>query len=65
MITKTINKTNKITLRLQFIFIKKKYLNTSARKISHKLAISKWNKKGVVNYDGTDFKTNLKADIRV
>ena len=43
--------------------IKKKYLNTSARKISHKLAISKWNKKGVVNYDGTKIKLNYKAAL--
>ena len=43
--------------------IKKKYLNTSARKISHKLAISKWNKKGVVNYDETKIKLNYKAAL--
>ena len=43
--------------------IKKKYFNTSARKISNKLKISKWKKKGVINYDGSELKTNLKAAL--
>ena len=43
--------------------IKNKYINSSARKISPRLKIDKWIKKGVVNYDGTDFKTNLKAAL--
>ena len=42
---------------------KKKYFNTSARKISNKLKISKWKKKGVINYDGSELKTNLKAAL--
>ena len=41
----------------------KKYINSSARKISHKLKIAKWKRKGVVNIDGTDLKTNLKAAL--
>ena len=43
--------------------IKKKYINLSARKISHKLTISKWKSKGVVNIDGSELKTNLKAAL--
>ena len=33
--------------------INKKYINLSARKINYRLKISKWKKKGVVNYNGT------------
>ena len=43
--------------------IKKKYINTSARKISNKLKISKWIGKGVVNFDGSKLQTNLKAAL--
>jgi len=43
--------------------IKKKYLNFSARKISSRLRISQWKKKGVVKFDGTEFETNLKAAL--
>ena len=43
--------------------VQKKYINLSARKISHKLKISKWKKKGVVNIDGSELKTNLKAAL--
>ena len=43
--------------------LKKKYINLSARKISHKLTISKWKSKGVVNIDGSELKTNLKAAL--
>jgi len=43
--------------------IKKKYMNSSARKISHRLRISKWKQKGVIKFDGTEFKTNLKAAL--
>ena len=43
--------------------IKKKYLNLSAKKISNKLKINKWKQNGVVNYDGTELKTNLKAAL--
>ena len=38
-------------------------MNLSARKISHKLKISKWKKKGVVNIDGSELKTDLKAAL--
>ena len=43
--------------------VQKKYINLSARKISHKLKISKWKSKGVVNFDGSELKTNLKAAL--
>ena len=43
--------------------VQKKYINLSARKISHKLKISKWKSKGVVNIDGSELKTNLKAAL--
>ena len=43
--------------------VKKKYINLSARKIYHKLKISKWKSKGVVNFDGSELKTNLKAAL--
>ena len=35
----------------------------SAKKISNKLKINKWKQNGVVNYDGTELKTNLKAAL--
>ena len=43
--------------------IQDKYINSSARDISHRLKIKKWKSKGVVNMDGTDLKTNLKAAL--
>jgi membrane-bound lytic murein transglycosylase B len=43
--------------------IKKKYINTSARTITNELKLSKWEKMGVVNIDGSEFKTNLKASL--
>jgi len=43
--------------------IKKKYVNLSARTISNRLNISKWKRKGVINLDGIDIKTNLKAAL--
>ena len=43
--------------------IKKKYINSSAKKLTHKFKISKWKKKGVINYDGSEFDTNLKAAL--
>ena len=43
--------------------INKKYINLSARNISHKLKISKWREKGVVKFDGSEFETNLKAAL--
>ena len=43
--------------------INKKFINTSARGISNELKLSKWKKKGVINFDGSDYKTNLKASL--
>ncbi len=43
--------------------IKDKYINLSARTISNRLKIKKWIKKGVINFDGTELKTNLKAAL--
>ena len=43
--------------------IKDKYINSSARKISNKLKIAKWKRKGVVNFDGTELETNFKAAL--
>ena len=43
--------------------INKKYINSSARNISHRLKISKWREKGVVNIDGSELETNLKAAL--
>ena len=43
--------------------VKKKYINSSARKISNKLKISMWKRKGVVNIDGSELQTNLKAAL--
>ena len=39
------------------------YFNFSARNISNRLKVSKWKQKGIVNYDGTELKTNLKAAL--
>ena len=43
--------------------IKKKYLNSSARNIKNKLKISRWKKQGIVNFDGSELKTNFKAAL--
>ena len=43
--------------------IKDKYINSSARTISNRLKIKKWKKKGIINWDGTDLTTNLKAAL--
>ena len=43
--------------------INEKYLNSSARKISNKLKISKWEKKGIVSYDGTEFEIDLRSAL--
>ena len=40
-----------------------KYINLSARKISNRLKITKWQRKGIVSLDGTKLKTNLKAAL--
>ena len=43
--------------------INKKYINSSARQINYRLKVSKWKKKGVVNYNGTDLNSDLKAAL--
>jgi len=43
--------------------INKKFINSSARTISNRLKISKWMSKGIINYDGSDLATNLKAAL--
>ena len=43
--------------------VKKKYINSSAKKISHKLKISQWKQIGVVNIDGSELETNLNAAL--
>ena len=43
--------------------IKKKYFNLSAKKISNKLKISQWTKKGVVSFDGTELPKKYKAAL--
>ena len=40
-----------------------KYINKSARGITYRLKISKWNKKGIVNLDGSKLKSNFKAAL--
>ena len=41
--------------------IKKKYLNSSARKMNYKKKISQWKRMGIINYDGTELKNKYKA----
>ena len=43
--------------------MKSKYLNSSAKKITNKLKISKWKTKGVVNFDGSELNSNFKAAL--
>ena len=43
--------------------IKMKFINSSASKIKNRLKVSDWTKKGIVNYDGSDLKTNLNAAL--
>ena len=43
--------------------INKKYMNSSAKKIKYKMKVSKWKKKGIVNYDGTELKSKLEAAL--
>ena len=43
--------------------IPNKYINSSARKISNRLSISKWRKKGIINYDGSKLSYNYKAAL--
>ena len=43
--------------------INKKYINSSARKISNRIKISKWKKKGIISYDGNEINYKLKAAL--
>ena len=43
--------------------INKKYINTSAKKISYKLKNSKWKKLGVSNFDGSELQIKYKAAL--
>ena len=43
--------------------IRKKYLNSSAKKLKNKLPISKWRKMGIVNIDGSELTDNYKAAL--
>ena len=43
--------------------INKKYINSSARTISNRLKVNKWKKKGLINFDGSNLKTNLEAAL--
>ena len=43
--------------------VNKKYINSSARNISHRLKISKWKKKGVKKIDGGELKGVMKAAL--
>ena len=43
--------------------INKKYINTSARNISNSLKISKWIKKGIVSFDGSELKSIYNAAL--
>ena len=43
--------------------INKKFINTSARKISNHLKVSKWKQKGIIRIDNIELKGNLKAAL--
>ena len=43
--------------------IKDKYINKSARNISNRFKIKKWKEKGIIKFDRSEFKTNLKAAL--
>ena len=43
--------------------IKDKYVNSSARNIKYRFKINKWKQKGVLNYDGTELESDLKAAL--
>jgi membrane-bound lytic murein transglycosylase B len=40
-----------------------KFVNSSARNISNRLKFNEWKKKGIISFDGTEIKTNLKAAL--
>ena len=43
--------------------INNKYINSSARNIKNRLEVKKWKKKGVVNFDGSEIDSDLKAAL--
>ena len=43
--------------------INNKYINSSARNIKNRLPISKWKKKGVITFDGSEINSDLKAAL--
>ena len=43
--------------------IKKKYINLSARNIKNRLKVSDWKKKGILNYNGTELESDLRAAL--
>ena len=43
--------------------INNKYINSSARNIKNRLEVTKWKKKGVVNFDGSEIVSDLKAAL--
>ena len=43
--------------------VKKKYINLSARKISNRFKIKKWKQIGLVAFDDTELKSNLRAAL--
>jgi len=43
--------------------VKKKFLNSSAKKLNNKLPISKWKKMGITNMDGSELSSNLTAAL--
>ena len=40
-----------------------KFINSSARGIKNRLRVNKWKKKGVINFEGDDMKSNQKAAL--
>ena len=43
--------------------INNKYINSSARNIENRLKISKWKKKGITSFDGSNINSDLKAAL--
>ena len=43
--------------------INSKYINSSARNISHRLKVSEWKEKGIVGFKDISLKTNFKAAL--
>lgn len=43
--------------------IKKKYINTSAKNINYRFKILKWEKKGIIMFDGSMLESNLNAAL--